>query len=218
MMMIRSKMIEFDEACNGFLRYITSNAVPWTNTEADSMNLLYLGHSADKFISPVLQRILDAGEVTSRGAQIRQSIGDLYGDKWFRLYHALVEVEYDPITNYDMTETSSDTHTGTNTDVNTGSTNSTAHSETDADIYGFNSVTSSKSDKTTTDGTSSASSTDNATHNISETMTHTLTRSGNIGVTTNTQMLEQEVNVRNRYLFWDIVFSDIDKIFTLPIY
>lgn len=54
-------------------------------------------------------------------------------------------------------------------------------------------------------------------NDITDTKTHELTRSGNIGVTTTQQMIEQEIAFR-RNLFFEMVFSDIDHILTIPIY
>ena len=54
-------------------------------------------------------------------------------------------------------------------------------------------------------------------NNIKDTGSHSLTRSGNIGVTTTQQMAESEIEYR-RNLYFDMVFADIDKLLTLPIY
>ena len=54
-------------------------------------------------------------------------------------------------------------------------------------------------------------------NNIKDTGSHDLTRSGNIGVTTTQQMAESEIEYR-RHLYFEIVFADIDKLLTLPIY
>ena len=54
-------------------------------------------------------------------------------------------------------------------------------------------------------------------NNIKDTGSHNLTRSGNIGVTTTQQMAESEIEYR-RNLYFDMVFADIDKLLTLPIY
>ena len=54
-------------------------------------------------------------------------------------------------------------------------------------------------------------------NNIKDTGSHSLTRSGNIGVTTTQQMAESEIEYR-RHLYFDMVFADIDKLLTLPIY
>lgn len=54
-------------------------------------------------------------------------------------------------------------------------------------------------------------------NNIKDTGSHSLTRSGNIGVTTTQQMAESEIEYR-RHLYFEMVFTDIDKLLTLPIY
>lgn len=47
---------------------------------------------------------------------------------------------------------------------------------------------------------------------------HTLTRSGNIGITTTQQMLTQEFEFRLLYDFYEIVFQDLDRELTLSVY
>lgn len=54
-------------------------------------------------------------------------------------------------------------------------------------------------------------------NDITDTKTHELTRSGNVGVTTTQQMMAEEIAFR-RNLFFEMVFSDIDHILTIPIY
>lgn len=54
-------------------------------------------------------------------------------------------------------------------------------------------------------------------NNIKDDTRHNLTRSGNIGVTTTQQMAESELEYR-KHLFFEMVFSDIDHLLTLPIY
>ena len=54
-------------------------------------------------------------------------------------------------------------------------------------------------------------------NNIKDTGSHSLTRSGNIGVTTTQQMAESEIEYR-KHIYFDMVFADIDKLLTLPVY
>lgn len=54
-------------------------------------------------------------------------------------------------------------------------------------------------------------------NNITDAKTHNLKRSGNVGVTTTQQMMAEEIAFR-RNLFFEMVFSDIDYILTIPIY
>ena len=50
-----------------------------------------------------------------------------------------------------------------------------------------------------------------------DTTEHTLTRSGNIGVTTSQQMIAAERDVW-MWIVFDVVFADVDKILTCPLY
>lgn len=74
--------------------------------------------------------------------------------------------------------------------------------------------TDSGTDSTTRGGTvqNAAGGTD------TETNSHTLTRVGNIGVTTTQQMLESEMGLWKWSFFENVVFPDVDKILTIPIY
>ena len=69
--------------------------------------------------------------------------------------------------------------------------------------------------------TNTLDTTDNTTYNstIKETdsESHSLHRHGNIGVTTSQRMIESEIVLRKKN-FFEIVFSDIDRLLTLSIY
>ena len=59
----------------------------------------------------------------------------------------------------------------------------------------------------------------NETYNdVKDDTEHSLTRSGNIGVTTTQQMLEQELNIWDVFDYFEIVFKDIDSLMLLDIY
>lgn len=79
---------------------------------------------------------------------------------------------------------------------------------------GSESLANSGTDKTQEKGTETlgTSGTDMHTRN------YTLTRSGNIGVTTSQQMLESEIALRAFTIFRDVVIPNVDELFTLPIY
>lgn len=87
------------------------------------------------------------------------------------------QYEYNPLENYDMTETATDT-TESSSDGK-----STATGKNKVNTY-LNDSTAYPENESTTDSTTA--------HNSSDTNTHTLTRHGNIGVTTSQQMLESE--------------------------
>ena len=98
-------------------------------------------------------------------------------------------VEANPLNNY------------TDVDIDETGTDTTTHTGTDTDEH---------------------TGTDTSTHTGTDTMTHTgnetLTRSGNIGVTTSQQMLESEIKLRALNNMIKIIYDDIDKVLTNPIY
>ena len=104
---------------------------------------------------------------------------------------------YNPINNYDMEETRTP-------DLSTGVT---ASAESKTGVFGFNGTNA--KDSASNDGSSNSTTT--------LTGTDTLTRKGNIGVTTTQQMITQEIELR-KHDFYRIIYSDIDSILCLKIY
>lgn len=247
--------------------------LPWKES-ALSLDLQYHGnHSGGKITSPLVDTYISDGQMTDVGRdELAQICLALFLPNWRSLYHAMTS-EYNPINNYDMKETYSEsgnstddskreaaiTHgeqvatSGKNTDTGTLSNNeTTTHGETVAttgetvnNIFGFNSgdaVPSDKgtgtnneihggSDQTTTtetrdlshdssqteshSGSDLQSGTEN--HTGKHDIEHTLTRSGNIGVTTSQQMIESEIELRKKH-FFESVFSDLDSVLTINVY
>ena len=167
--------------------------------------------------------------------EMAKAVVAMYGDSWADIWGAL-SAEYNPIHNYEMTETESPDITRTRTpnitrenitttqaDVQTTGTTSTSK-----DVYGFNSGATgvpqdSATGSTSTTVTMSPSSnkvtdTDSETGTETETTTGTrsLTRSGNIGVTTSQQMIESELELRRQHMA-SIAFDDLNMLVTLSI-
>ena len=164
----------------------------------------------------------------------------IFNTAWSYQYKALT-ADYNPINNYDSVENSTDTHeyTGTqtnehevtknNTDTPNITRTSNGSNDSSGSLYGFNSTaavpsdeangTSQSTDKET--GTVTSDGTENGTNtrtdNLKETITHELTRSGNIGVTTSQQMIESELELRKKQ-FYNIMIRDIVNFLCLPIY
>ena len=133
-----------------------------------------------------------------------------FGDNWKRIYAAYFSADYNPIENYDMTQTRTP-NLNTNTTakrkqetvVNTsGSTSIVPFNETESTLTGESSGDS----VTTEDNTKNEIETD-----TNETGTDTLTRHGNIGVTTSQQMLQSELDLR-KLDFIKMIFRDVDRV------
>ena len=117
-------------------------------------------------------------------------------------------------TNYQSTERD----TGTVTNEKTG-TQQTSHN--DSATHGGTETTQTTGTEQTaynTQNTETGTQTQADTGSDTETRNYTLTREGNIGVTTSQQMIEAERELWKWNFFRDVVFKDIDKILTLRIY
>lgn len=214
--------------------------IPWIHTEqiAHNLDLEYHGnHSGDKPISRLLEKFaVDLAE-----------IGDAYRIRFAEIFYnffsetinkeyAVLSAEYNPIQNYDMTESGTDTHTGDDTLTKSGNQTramtggrKTTTTITDS-VQGFDSNTYTPSTKTeTTDETiysvGASPETETTTYNNVRDKTeyntetgHALTRSGNIGVTTSQQMLQSEIDLWKWNFYNDILFPAVDKVLTSPLY
>ena len=182
------------------------------------------GHSADKYVSPLFQKTYDftrdaESPFNALNSRLAQIIYNRFAVKWKKIYDALM-TEYNPLENYSMEEIrtpdlTTDETQNEKTDVTTERETSATNS-----YKGFNAddpveVNKTDGDETTT--TTGAKADNEISKKIEQTGTETLTRSGNIGVTTSQQMLESEFKVR-QYDFYKMVYNDIDSVLCLSIY
>ena len=164
----------------------------------------------------------------------------LFREAWDNIYAAL-NADYNPINNYSMTESGTDTRTntgtqstseersGTETETPNLTNTTTGENNSSGGLYGFNSAESVPSD--TTHGTNTNTNTQSGTVNtntsdttastrtddLTEKNIHTFERSGNIGVTTSQQMIESELELRKKQ-FYSIVYKDIVNHLCLSVY
>lgn len=180
----------------------------------------FIGYSAEKYISPLVSKLYEKeNNLDTLSQRLAKTIYRRFATKWKKIYDALM-TQYNPLENYSMLEERTPELTTEETEnVNT---EVTTNRETNASskYKGFNA--SDPVTITTTDGsedvTTSGASRDNETHKVTEnTGKETLTRSGNIGVTTSQQMLESEFKVR-QYDFYKMIYNDIDSVLCLSIY
>ena len=162
-----------------------------------------------------------------------------YKDKWLKLLENVYEQTYNPIWNVDgtesvthtfehgktVTETKNLTHT-----MNKGSTDTTTVNSdiTENSRNGFNSASavpvgkSSHTGSSTVTGSGFDSDVDTGTDTYANTGTdterETRTRGGNIGVTSTQNMLEQEIELRNKFNYFTMIAYDIINEFSLRIY
>ena len=143
---------------------------------------------------------------------------------WERMLEALTE-EYNPLHNYDRTETETvdedEDKTTSNTRRHTGEGSRSGTDVTTGQLTGFNSNTFADDRKTT--GTTSVSeeqeqnTTDNGSESVERGRDRTLRAYGNIGVTTSMQMLLEELKGRKTDIYHIITDEFINR-FCLLVY
>ena len=148
-----------------------------------------------------------------------------YALDWERLWIAVNE-EYKPLENYNSTEVDTPrvkTKTAQNTDVtstvNSGSDTSSTNKikALGSDNFVELSQVDGEAEKARNEQTSTTTA--DAGRNYTETTREgedTITRSGNIGVTTSQQMLGSEYELRQKHNFFDYVFNCVDEVLTIP--
>ena len=265
-----------DWRTNGIFKYIEIRNVPWSTSLSDYLDLEYFANrSGNKIVSPLVDILSDGEALTNENRTlIAAEIRALFMTNCEKEY-ATISAQYNPIQNYDMTESLSNDvktveygHTNTRTDDLTHTrtddltitrTDDLTHTKngtetqtpdltdsTDNAVYGFNSETAvptgqqsrtstgtneTEYDLTDTDSGTVTNTDEGTVTNTDEgTVTdvesgadthrhsYTLTRSGNIGVTTSQQMLQSERDLWIWNYFRDVVFPDVDKVLTIKIY
>lgn len=228
------KLGEVLGSTQGIFTYImTTYEVPWeedTSITGALLDFEYMGNqSGDKNISPAVLKNLTDGELSTENFnKLCDIVWMMYNKRWARLWEILT-AEFNPLNNYDMSETKYfdhghvETNSGTDTTNRTGTDTITHTGDTESEISAFNSSTYQDSTKDT------QNTTDLDTRNMSDALIHghvltnsgrdteTLTRSGNIGVTTSQQMAQSSLDLWKWNFFYDI-FRDVDSIFTITTY
>ena len=222
------------DSTQGIFTYImTTYEVPWaedTDITGALLDFEYMGNqSGDKNISPAVLKNLTDGELTTENFnKLCDIVWMMYNKRWARLWEILT-AEFNPLNNYDMSETKYidhghvETNSGTDTTNRTGTDTITHTGDTENEISAFNSSSYQDSAKDT------QNTTDLDTRNMTDALIHghiltnsgrdteTLTRSGNIGVTTSQQMAQSSLDLWKWNFFYDI-FRDVDSIFTITTY
>lgn len=203
-----------------------SSTFQWLTSEmAQTLDeKLILEHSGDKKISNYYGRLIalqDDETIQDALQLVAKNIELTYSDKWNKLYSAMIDSDYNPLENYDMKQVETPDVTKEKTiDVKTKMTTSSS-GDSSTGVYGFNSPTSvpTTENDANTEVTVEGNNLDNVSHDLeTETGTRELTRHGNIGVTTSQQLLEAEVELRNKNNFYKIILNDVSSILCLSVY
>ena len=178
-----------------------------TEQELESLSCDYYFRSRYKLTTAFPRAVWEDTEDSSVVLNVMaQLITTRFGSNLKSVYDVYFKELYKPLENYSMIEERTpDLTRETDSDVDTKSTTTTDNKD-----YGFNSSTAVPTSESvsTTEGEKAY----NKAHaKTTEKGKDTLTRSGNIGVTTSQQMLQSELELR-KYDYWNFVFNCIDVI------
>ena len=94
-------------------------SAPWVDTMSGiNLDIAYLdGHSGERYCSNFINHRLDDSEVLSSDNRtlIANILWAMFGIQWTRLWATMKPTDYDPLTNYQMTEDETGSHTDTRT-------------------------------------------------------------------------------------------------------
>ena len=152
-------------------------------------------------------------------ASIISNLAEIYNNEYTTKVSMLL-MDYNPIENYNSTETETTTSENATTTGNENTTTTTTNSSSENSGVATNKVSPYDSENfnndnnTTTTNTTTGNATDTTTINDSGNMTsngttsRTFSRKGNIGVTTTQQMIESEYELRAK----NLVFEFLEKV------
>lgn len=178
------------------------------------LNLEYFIKRQNRRVSSIVEYYAKEN-IETVNTKIAGIINSHYAPIWERTAYAL-GIEYKPLENYSMIEQKEfeqDHIRELKDKLNTTTTDTT---ENTSSRYAINSNDYTPESKTKNGGdVKNITDNDYTGKTTDRTIRDTLTRSGNIGVTTSQQMLESEINLRNKYILIDMIYKDVDKILTL---
>ena len=203
--MIRMKMNKFlkdlptslfgEMSSNTRLNNLDSLKTLITSDDASNLDLLYLVHSGDKYISKLCIYSYDKDVMipANRSKDIADLLLNKFGDNWNRMYQSLLE-QYNPTNDYDKI-----THEEFNSKVK----NTSASKR-----YGFNTPADSPVGDTDIESESSGLKDDNFTDS------HVY---GNVGINSRQKLINEELELRKKNII-EMIFNDIDTMLCLKIY
>ena len=137
--------------------------------------------------------------------------------EWGRIYEAL-RMDYSPIENYDRTEEWQTTTSGTSGNTSGGTSSNRGTDETVVSQSGYNSTAFQPAQKSVNTPNTTYTTDAHSDTETSGSETRTGRAHGNIGITTNVDMLNQEMEFRAKYNMYSIITKSFKKEFCLQIY
>ena len=186
----------------------------WDNTLFDLLTLPD-GLSKDDLIKNICSRLAEL-EVLYPNPEVMKTLIGVWSNasqyEWEKLYKTML-LAYDPIANYDRTETRYLNSHGNGSSADGGSDSFSGTG--DGKVAGFNSPSVVTRDKNINNSTNTYGKTNTETFSKSDTETSYI--KGNIGVTTTQQMIEQERNVA-KFNLYDTITEEFKLRFCILVY
>lgn len=207
-----------------------------TDNDIDSLFIQYVGKSRNKCLSSTVNFCslnYGYGENGEFSNELYLTLSKLTNNRYYKKWKKIFDtfsLEYNPIKPYDMTihDHNYDEHGGETVIDRTHSdeseiTNETEYDTTENGYQGFNSENYNPVDKSSnTSKDTSSSKVDvegqvKTTHGRTVDSDRDITRSGNIGNITQQELIERERELW-KYQIYDIIFRDLDSVYTRPKY
>ena len=200
--------------------------LPWADNSnppqptATHLDDLLRTEYGDRYINGLTRLYIKRADVMPLDAPGVKALAQVCHTKTYatlrKLYLAMC-TEYNPLQNYDMTETETNgrSHTGTDTTTTAPAeyTQTTTDKASGLDSSGDGAETN-WSQTSVSQGTTPGSA--STTYNSREDGGHTLTRTGNIGVQTSQEMEGKSIDLFFRGDYWDKVLQAVAEVITIP--
>ena len=207
----------FPDAVTGDGIFKAISNISWfPGVKPAAVDTYFILMNGEKLGSKILDAFADSDGII-QGDKLKAlatMIHNKYITNWEHEYKTLT-VEYNPIENTDYVET----YTGSASGTSGGTTTEGGKVKTNTSINGLGSSSLVPDSESTQDfAPGGANRTTTVSGNSSGSDEHEIRKHGNIGVTTNAQMIESDIDVWKLNNFYDILCKDICDVIALSIF
>ena len=194
-----------------------SNISWFEGVKPGNVDTYFMLMHGEKLASRVLESFADPDDGSVKGDKLKalaSMIHNKYIQNWEHEYKTLT-VEYNPIENTDYIES----YTGSASGTAGGTTTDAGKVTTTNTTSGLGSTSYAADNKSETEfGTGNDARKTTVSSSSSGTDSHEIRKHGNIGVTTNAQMIQGDIDVWKLNNFYDILCKDICDVIALSIF
>lgn len=203
----------FPDAINGAGIFSAISNIKWfPGVNPENLDQYFILHHGEKLGSRLLENFINSDGIITGDKlnNLAAIIFNKYEKNWEHEFKTLT-VEYNPIENTDYVETYKGSANGTAG----GSNTQTGNVENENDTYGLGSSSPAHDSKSKTTYNSVKTTLQSTSQGNDQ---HEIRKHGNIGVTTNAQMIESDIEVWKVNNFYDILCKDICDFIALSIF